>query len=154
MLPVAHHFHCNSRTPTRATPGAPGPRSRCSLQSGPWQALLVCTAELQQILITALSCPLHHPARWGSPSLFAEKQAASQRGAGSPFTPTPTGPSMMSSLPALSICLSVHPSPPRCAQHLKTLGSGTPHLQAPRGMCCPSLFSSDSGRIRTARTLC
>lgn len=55
--------------------------------------------------------PLHHPARWGSPSLFAEKQVALQRVAGSPFTPTPTGPSMMSSLPALSIFPSVHPSP-------------------------------------------
>ena len=57
--------------------------------------------------------------------------------------------------PPSSVHLSVCPPfPPRCAQHLKTLGSGTPHLQAPRGMCCPSLFSSDSGRIRTARTLC
>ena len=153
MLPVAHHFQYNSRTPTRETPGAPGPRSRCSLQSGPWQALLVCTAELQQILITALSCPPHHPARWGSPSLFAEKQAASQRGW---FSIHPhTHRTQHDVQPSSSVHLSVCPLfPPRCAQHLKTSGSGTPHLQAPRGMCCPSLFSSDSGRIRTAKTLC
>ena len=46
VLPAAHDFHCNSRTLTRATPGTPGPRSLCSLQSGPWRAFLVCTAEL------------------------------------------------------------------------------------------------------------
>lgn len=52
--PSCPPFPLQLQNPDTAAPGALGPRSLHSLQSGPRRALLVCTAELQQILITAL----------------------------------------------------------------------------------------------------
>ena len=61
------------------------PRTTLTVQPAKWtMASIPC--------LHSRATPPHHPARWGSPSLFAEKQAASQRGAGSPFTPHPQDP--------------------------------------------------------------
>lgn len=154
VLPAAHHFHCNSRTLTRQLQGPwdhahcaackvdHGEHSLSAQQSSSKFSLLPCLASAPSCEV-GITIPVCREASCISESGWFSFQPHTHRAQHDVQPP---------SFVHLSICPPFPLS--RCAQHLKTSGSGTPHQQAPRGLCCPSLFSSDSGRIRIAKALC